>query len=153
VSDDYKLPKRRELVDLEGKPVLPDLPNDLSASAIPIADETNLALDRPEPVEEPQKSRGGFFLFGIVGGLALMIALLVYSFWTKAHPSTVTLTITNVAATSQLTLDGKQLSGTTVVVPYDKQQHALVVLTPGQPTKRKPVRADRDATIDMSVPW
>jgi hypothetical protein len=149
-DDEWKLPKRREVTDLEGKPALPPLPGAPTSFGPAAQDQSPLELDRhAEPEPTPPQRR-----LPIVPVVAVLVLAAAGFFGWKAlahHMKTNgEIELVHVPPGAKLLLDGTPIEGTHLVLQRSKERHAVTVLQPGMPPKIVRFTVDENTTLDLA---
>ncbi|MEO6952020.1 MAG: hypothetical protein ABI321_09420 [Polyangia bacterium] len=155
----FKLPKRLEVTDLEGKPSLPPLPtgaaSSLQLSSIELEDAP-LDLEPPRVYADEQHPAVDTYAqrrqapWAWVGGVLFFCALAFAGYhYTQTKKTQVEIELVDAPASAQLVLDGQPIEARVIRLTRSGDTHRVTVFATGRAPKTVTFTALEDATVEL----
>ena len=156
-KDTFKMPKRLELTDLEGRPSLPPLPtgptSSVQLSSMELEDAPlDLEPQMPRPVEAmkraapPPRRMPWSWIVGVLVCCALALAGYHYL---QSHQTDVEVELLDAPAGSKLVLDGAPIEGRVLRLTRSTETHRVTVFATGRPPRTVTFTANEDTRIEL----
>ena len=159
-KDAFRLPKRLEVTDLEGKPSLPPLPTGAAASVGALSsfdlEDAPLELEPPRVYpQDPPPALDGRGLrrrrpWAWIAGVAVCCALAYAGHrWLQLRDHDVDIELVDAPAHAKLVLDGVPIEARTLRLTRSSEAHRITVFATGRAPKTVVFTALDDATVEL----